>query len=274
MNSPEPTQIILSCMRHGKSYLLTTFHQQFGVQTCFLFPSQAKSLHPGDLLAEFSVKDKDISAIVSPQRICFTTPLKLAILSCSLTYLSKLLPKAHPYPQIYQATEHTLLLLAKDHTVTDTNLVTLYCLFEKLLLSQLGYAFDTSQCTVSGTKNNLTYISPRTGHVVCKDVGTPFADKLFLIPGLWTGESRDFALALKITAHFIKMHLYERDELPFARNQIEKVAQKLDRENLKNEAHDFSELASSAGVVQVRELNAFYFDDAFENKKMPHQELL
>jgi DNA repair protein RecO (recombination protein O) len=101
----------------------------------------------------------------------------------------------------------------------------LYVAFEKALLEHLGFGLDLKKCAVTGAKENLIYISPKTGRAVCEAAGLPYSQKLFPMTHLLSGgseiivEAKDFQESLRITGYFLKNFLLEAD-LPPARNNL------------------------------------------------------
>ena len=61
-------------------------------------------------------------------------------------------------------------------------LIQLYITWETKLLNNLGYGLDFSKCAVTGATENLSYVSPKTGQVVCSSVGEPWKKKLLKLP--------------------------------------------------------------------------------------------
>ena len=88
---------------------------------------------------------------------------------CSIIDLS--LPKNNPQIKIYNKTIDLMEnLLSKDWAVK-------YIFWELFLLSELGYGLDLEKCVVSGKKENLKYISPKSGKAVSKTEGEKYKNK-------------------------------------------------------------------------------------------------
>ena len=66
--------------------------------------------------------------------------------------------------------------------INDGNWLVYYSFFEYYLLDFLGIGLDISECAVTGKRQNLLYISPKTGRAVCAEVGEPYKDRLFAYP--------------------------------------------------------------------------------------------
>ena len=97
---------------------------------------------------------------------------KLKYLNAMFALLVALLPEREAYQNLYAATIDALAELTPDS----------YLQWELVLLRELGYALDFSHCSNCGRTDNLIYLSPRTGRVVCGDCGAPYVGKLFDLP--------------------------------------------------------------------------------------------
>lgn len=83
-----------------------------------------------------------------------------------------------------------------------------FIFFELLLLSELGYGLDFTKCVASNSKEELIYISPKSGKAVSKKEGEPYKNILFHLPEFLINSdlipsSQDIANSLKITEYFI-----------------------------------------------------------------------
>jgi DNA repair protein RecO (recombination protein O) len=143
-------------------------------------------------------------------------PLSMAILQdklklnsvlslCSL--LSSCLPSRVLEAAIYDKTISYLLTL-KEHS----NWLEDYVYLELFVLQELGYGLSLDNCAVTGEKDNLYYVSPKTGRSVSKASGEAFHDKLLILPQFIINNSelsmQDIANGLKLTGYFIEKHLY------------------------------------------------------------------
>jgi DNA repair protein RecO (recombination protein O) len=85
--------------------------------------------------------------------------------------------------------------------------------FEAGLLSDLGFGLDLSKCAVTGSPDDLIYVSPRTGRAVSAGAGEAYKDRLLALPpfllsaqgGLGAG---DIAAGLAITGHFLERFVF------------------------------------------------------------------
>ena len=137
---------------------------------------------------------------------------------CSIIDLS--LPKNNPQINIYKKTINLIEnLLSNEWTVK-------YIFWELFLLSELGYGLDLEKCVVSGKKENLIYVSPKSGKAVSKKEGEKYKNKLlnlpkFLIDKNVKPSNDSLKQAITLTGFFIDKFLKKNNKkLPFYRKKI------------------------------------------------------
>lgn len=145
-------------------------------------------------------------------------PFRLAGLA-TLSALSQLLPEREPHPRVYEALR--IVLDAIDH---DDVWPALLVRWELGLLDELGFGLDLSKCAATGTRDNLAYVSPRSGKAVSAEAGEPFRDRLFGLPaflrdGGGAAPAADVIEGLKLAAYFLDRHLFEPRGVPFPEQQ-------------------------------------------------------
>lgn len=120
-----------------------------------------------------------------------------------------LLAEREPHPDIYDA---LVMLLSRLDDPSQAK--PLFIRFEMLLLHELGFGLDLSQCAVSGTDENLTYVSPRTGRAVGEQAAAPYKEKLLQLPAFLLHEEnielspQHILEGAKLTGYFLEQHLY------------------------------------------------------------------
>jgi DNA repair protein RecO (recombination protein O) len=133
-------------------------------------------------------------------------PLRLAGLA-TLTGLAQLLPEREPHPRVYEA-----LRVVLDAIEDDTLWPALLVRWELGLLDELGFGLDLSRCAATGVRENLVYVSPRSGKAVSAEAGAPFQDRLFRLPKfLHSGGSAppgDVIEGLRLAGYFLERHVY------------------------------------------------------------------
>lgn len=85
--------------------------------------------------------------------------------------------------------------------------------FELNLLDELGFGLDLSACAVTGTTEDLTHVSPKTGRAVSREPAKPYCDRLLVLPQFLISHAEatpdDLRHAFRLTAHFLHMHVWD-----------------------------------------------------------------
>ena len=95
----------------------------------------------------------------------------------SMCALARLLPERDPHPSLFEVTLFVLGFL-DDAAVWPALMVR----WELALLDELGFGLDLSSCAATGTKQDLVYVSPKSGRAVSMEAGEPYKDKLLRLP--------------------------------------------------------------------------------------------
>ncbi|MBW7055502.1 DNA repair protein RecO [Paracoccus bogoriensis] len=149
-------------------------------------------------------------------------PLALAGLNAVCALLVFALPERDPHPRLALATERLLDLMdrAADWPAD-------YLQWEMLLLDELGLGLDLTACAVTGAREGLAYVSPRSGRAVSRAGAGEWADRLLPLPAIMGGagdnRGRGLAEGLAITGHFLRVRLAEQmvgRPLPEARARL------------------------------------------------------
>ena len=90
-----------------------------------------------------------------------------------LAALCRLLPERDPHPAIVPMVETIL-----DHMDDAPLASALIVQFELHLLNELGFGLELDSCAVTGTRDDLIYVSPKSGRAVSRQAGEPWRDKL------------------------------------------------------------------------------------------------
>ncbi len=86
--------------------------------------------------------------------------------------------------------------------------------FELALLDDLGFGLDLSACAVTGSTEDLTHVSPKTGRAVSREPAKPYCDRLLVLPQFLISERAplqpgDLQHAFRLTGHFLHMHVWD-----------------------------------------------------------------
>jgi DNA repair protein RecO (recombination protein O) len=137
------------------------------------------------------------------------SPIKLACINAIRTLLITALIDHDATGEFYPHLKHHI------HEICLRGNIGHYVLFEKDLLAHCGFGLDLKRCAVTNARENLTYVSPKTGRAVTEHIGLPYKDQLFRLPApLYDGNTPwtkpDILDGLAITEHFLKCMLHEQ----------------------------------------------------------------
>jgi DNA repair protein RecO (recombination protein O) len=107
----------------------------------------------------------------------------------------RLLPERDPHPQLYE-----ILCVVLDSFDNPALAGELIARFEVRLLDELGFGLDLDQCAATGRRDDLIWVSPKSGRAVCREAGAPYADKLFALPDFLHASPGQGATAGQLTA--------------------------------------------------------------------------
>lgn len=137
--------------------------------------------------------------------------LRLASVGSMMSLLSASLAERDAHPELYQQT-----LMFLQHAAAGVEAVIWlgeYVRLELALLELSGFGLDLSECAATGTRDELIYISPKSGRAVSREAGAPYHDRLLALPEfLKTGDDHADDLGaitagLATTGHFIESRL-------------------------------------------------------------------
>ena len=130
--------------------------------------------------------------------------------------LLRLLPERDPHESLHEALE-----IIADHLDLAEVAPTLLARFEMQVLAECGFRLDLERCAASGSRDDLIYVSPKSGRAVSASAGAPWRDRLLALPAFLraddsvnvptTGELAD---AFRLTGFFLERNLFGPRGLP------------------------------------------------------------
>jgi len=131
---------------------------------------------------------------------------RLAALSSASALILALVPERAPHVPLYDAFA-ALTAALKIGSDWQEN----YARFELTLLAECGFVLDFSTCAATGGRENLTYVSPKSGRAVSTQAGAPYKEKLLKLPGFlapqWRKnrvEPEEILASLRLTGYFLE----------------------------------------------------------------------
>ena len=147
---------------------------------------------------------------------------RLDALHAMCTLLEYCLPEREAHPQLYAPFERLLQALQQQANWPEA-----YAMLEWTLLSECGFGLDLRNCAATGSRENLVYVSPRSGRAVSEDAGAPYRDRLLPLPAcVYKGTSaqtvREAIDVLVLTGYFLHKYLLQPHgrQLPAARERL------------------------------------------------------
>jgi DNA repair protein RecO (recombination protein O) len=135
-------------------------------------------------------------------------PLRLLSLTVAADLTRLVMAEREAHPNFFIGWKDFL----KD--LPSTRWVEAYVYFELMLLKEVGFGLSLETCAIEGTRENLIYVSPKTGRAVSEKIGRPYHDKLLTLPGFLNQRSQATAQelvdALTLTGYFLVEHALDR----------------------------------------------------------------
>lgn len=132
---------------------------------------------------------------------------RLSFMNAAFSLIDTLLPEREQYSKLYTETVTMLSQIATQDTTPN------YLKWEINLLRELGYALNLTCCSGCGVRENLNYISPRTGRAVCDTCAAPYIGRLYELP-----------LDLDVTLRFLDAVCAQQGtNIPLARKMLKQV---------------------------------------------------
>jgi DNA repair protein RecO (recombination protein O) len=209
-----------------------------GMQAGFVRGGRSRRLRPvlmaGNLVqAEYRSRTEEQLAqltveLAESRGALLSEPLAAAAIDWATALSAAALPEAQPYPRLYQALHGLLAAIAAAPAARGWAAALVR--FELLLLSELGYGLDLAECAATGAREDLAYVSPRSGRAVSRAGAGAYADRLMKLPAfLLSGGAAgwpDILDGLTITGHFLGRDLLierQSEVLPARERLLERL---------------------------------------------------
>ena len=218
--------ILLWVRRHGESNViveaLTAEHgRHSGLVRGGASKSQSALLQPGAQLSlEWNARliehlgTYKVDLIKSRAGSLLGNRDALAGLNAVSSLLVQFLPERDPNPDVYRITLDLVDAMAEDDPYWPLR----YAHWELELLQALGFGLDLTSCASTGQREDLVFVSPRSGRAVCRAAGAPFADRMLPLPAFLLKQSLppmgDIREALRLTGYFLKNWVCEAFDVP------------------------------------------------------------
>lgn len=144
--------------------------------------------------------------VANASAVLLDDPLRLAALQAMCAVAEAALPERECHHAVYRGMLELLAALGGNVWAGR------YVRWELALLADLGFGLDLSECAATGSNDNLTYVSPKSGRAVSASAGEPYRDRLLALPGfLLTAGSEpgvgEITAGLFLTGYFLDLHV-------------------------------------------------------------------
>jgi DNA repair protein RecO (recombination protein O) len=149
-------------------------------------------------------------------------PLALAALTSICALLHHALPERAPHEMLYGRSMGLLTQMLEGGDWPGS-----YLRWEMALLDEIGFGLDLGRCALTGTREDLAFVSPRSGRAVSRGAAGPWAARLLPLPQVLLGQGpasrAEMAQGLALTGHFLQKALEDQlkgGPLPEARGRL------------------------------------------------------
>jgi DNA repair protein RecO (recombination protein O) len=151
----------------------------------------------------------------------------LAGLSAACALVEAALPEREPHPAMFDGFRAFLTVLG--HPGWEA----IYVRLEMGLLQELGFGLDLEKCAVTGTFEDLVYVSPKSGRAVSRAAAEPYKGKLLPLPAFLStavlpADDVELRQGLDLTGYFLERHVFwpHNKPLPPARSRFMETLQR------------------------------------------------
>ena len=213
--------IVLAARAHGEhDAIVRALTPDDGVQPGYVRGGRSRRLRPvllpGNLIAtESRARTDEQLAHLTPELVrsrapLLAEPLAAAGVEWATVLTATALPEGQPYPSLYAGLSG--MLAALEAAPSARGWAAALVRYELLLLGELGFGLDLSECAVTGGTQELAFVSPKSGRAVSRSGAGEYRDRLLPLPAFVTGGDPDPSWAeiiegLTLTGHFLARDL-------------------------------------------------------------------
>jgi DNA repair protein RecO (recombination protein O) len=229
--------LVLGCRKHGETSVILEVMTRGHGRTLGLVRGgrsriQQPTLQPGNRVAlTWRARLEDHLGMITVEPVAMRAASLMetqsGVLGIQLVAAHlRLLPERESLPGVFEAVDAMVA-----HLPDALDAAELMVKFEIALLQELGFGMDLTMCAMTGAREGLAYVSPKTGRAVTKDAGEPWATKLLALPAFLRAganmrpDAEMLAIAFALTGHFLSRNVYGPRglETPHARESFVRV---------------------------------------------------
>lgn len=148
--------------------------------------------------------------------------MKLYCITAIVKVISDNILEREPHQELFDKLQDLLQNISKN----NIEFLAQYIKMELYLLQILGYGLDLSYCALTGSSQNLYFVSPKTGRAATREAGLKYQDKLLKIPQFLVDKNHhkvtdhDISLGLNLSGFFLQKYLGDNVEFFEIRQKI------------------------------------------------------
>jgi DNA repair protein RecO (recombination protein O) len=213
--------IIIAVRPHGEhGAIVRVLTPGEGLQAGYVRGGRSRAMRPvlvpgNSIAAELRSRTDEqlahLSAELSHSRApLLGEPLAAAAIEWVTALTAASLPEGQPYPALYAGLSG--MLAALEAAPSARGWAAALVRYELLVLGELGFGLDLSECAVTGTSDDLRYLSPKSGRAVSGGGAGAYRDRLLRLPSFLIGgkdapDWPDLLDGFAITGHFLARDL-------------------------------------------------------------------
>lgn len=208
--------ILLSARIHGEHGVIArALTPDDGVQPGYVRGGRSRALRPvlqpGNIvLGEWRARTEDALPgltveLVTSRAALHAQPIAAAALEWVTALTTAALPEGQPYPRLHDGLDG--LLLAMEAAPGARGWGGALVRYELLLLAELGFGLDLETCAVTGARDDLAWVSPKTGCAVGRTAAAGHEARLLPYPLAPADDWGAILGQLRTTGHFLARDL-------------------------------------------------------------------
>jgi DNA repair protein RecO (recombination protein O) len=228
--------IVVAMRPHGEhGAIVRLMTAEHGLRACFVRGARGRRMRP--ILLAGNKVEASLSArtdaqlaqgtveLIHSRGPLLSEPLPAAAIDWATALTATVLPEGQPYPRLYEALDG--LIAAVEAAPAASGWGAALVRYEMLLLSEQGFGLDLASCAVSGEKERLVAVSPRSGRAVSESQAAPYVGKLLTLPTFIVTGGRaawpDIIDGLTLTGHFLIRDILTDRAAPIAESRARLV---------------------------------------------------
>ena len=212
--------IVLAVRAHGEhGAVVRALTPADGVQPGYVRGGRSRRLRPvlqpaNTILGEWRARTDSQLAQLTVELVhslgpLHAEPLAAAALDWATALAAAALPEAQPYPRLHAALAG--VIAAVEAAPAARGWAVALARYELLLLAELGFGLDLSQCVATGVRDELAFVSPKSGGAVSRAGAAGYEARLLPLPAFLVGDAAagwdDILAGLRLTGHFLERDL-------------------------------------------------------------------